>query len=159
MRPEESFASSTVAASRSPEIAVEIMRIVPIVLASIGRSIQGHAAIGRVQYVDLDLVADDALLVLENDIVDRPAAPSDPPSSPQHVLQSVWTAPISTIVGVIEPGRSVDEAAGGGRVSRSSVLSGAFCEPWNIRCSNRCAKPVRSLRLDAKADAVKLLRH
>ena len=47
------------------------------------------------------------------------------------------------IIGAVEPGGAV-EVGGADRAQVYSKYSpGAFSEPLNIRCSNRCAKPVR----------------
>jgi len=79
----------------------------------------------------------------------RPFMRSD---SPQHRLQLIGRHHFK-IIGEIESRRAIQDAAVRLHQLMNSILP-RFCEPWNIMCSNKCAKAGAVPRLNPEADAV-----
>ncbi len=91
------------------EVAVEVVRVVPVRVGVLRKIQPRESAVGLVEDVDLDLVLDDLLLVLEVVGVDREAL-HPVGLGPERGLEGVRRNDLE-VVGEVEAGRAVEDSA------------------------------------------------
>jgi hypothetical protein len=129
------------------EVAVAVVAVGEVVEQHRRHDEPGEAAVRPVDDVDADLVLHDGDLVVEVLLRHRDAA--HPVGLEEQRELGRRARHDLVVVRVVDVRRAVERAAVALHVVKCSVLP-RLADPWNIRCSNRCAKPVRpcgSLRM------------